>query len=139
MFERSQVEKLLSLNGVNTEASDEEIKSVLLSARWHKDDIEAAVLVLRENKITHETHVDSLHKVFRSDDRLRPETVSALLGIEMQVMPGDLRTPGKRTSAPGLTPRHMMLIAVISLSLSVIFVMAAMWHLEMGLFHQTMR
>ncbi len=139
MFERSQVEKLLSLNGVNTEASDEEIKSVLLSARWHKDDIEAAVLVLRENKITHQTHVDSMHKVFRSDERMRPETVSALLGIEMNVSSSELSSSARKAASRGVTPRQMMLVAFISLALSLIFVMAAMWHLEMGLFHQTMR
>lgn len=139
MFERSQVEKLLSLNGVSPQSSDEEIKSVLLSARWHKDDIEAAVLVLRENTVTHQTHVDSMHKVFRSDERLRPETVSALLGIEMNVMSDDLGQRAGRRPVRGLTPRQMMFIAIVSLALSVTFVMAAMWSLEMGMFHQTLR
>ncbi len=138
MFQRDQVEKLLSLNGVTTEASDDEIKSVLLSARWHKDDIEAAVLVLRENKVTHQTHVDSMHKVFRSDERMHPETVSALLGIEMNVMPSDMPS-GERRVERGMTSKQMMTVAVVSLALSLMFVLAAMWHLEMGMFHQTLR
>lgn len=138
MFQRDQIEKLLSLNGVHTTASDDEIKSVLFSARWHKDDVEAAMMVLRENKVTHETHVDSLHKVFRSDDRLRPETVSALLGIEMNVSSEELSgSHGRRRR--GLSSSQFMNIALVSLALSVIFVLSSMWFLQMGLFHQTLR
>ncbi|OIP78428.1 MAG: hypothetical protein AUK16_00215 [Parcubacteria group bacterium CG2_30_44_11] len=134
MFERSQIEQLLSLNGVGTGATDDEIKSVLMSARWHKDDVEAAIMVLRENKVTHQTHVDSLHKVFRTDDRLRPETVSALLGIEMNVSSEDIDKIRKYKRS--MTPTQIMSIAFISLALSVIFVMASMWYLEMGIFYQ---
>lgn len=134
MFERSQIEQLLSLNGVGTGATDDEIKLVLMSARWHKDDVEAAIMVLRENKVTHQTHVDSLHKVFRTDDRLRPETVSALLGIEMNVSSEDIDKIRKYKRS--MTPTQIMSIAFISLALSVIFVMASMWYLEMGIFYQ---
>lgn len=138
MFQRDQIEKLLSLNGVHTTATDDEIKSVLFSARWHKDDVEAAMMVLRENKVTHETHVDSLHKVFRSDDRLRPETVSALLGIEMEVTSDEISNKRSQRRA-GLTSGQFMSIALVSLTLSVIFVLSSMWFLEMGLFHRTLR
>ncbi len=138
MFQRDQIEKLLSLNGVHTTASDDEIKSVLFSARWHKDDVEAAMMVLRENKITHETHVDSLHKVFRSDERLRPETVSALLGIEMEVTSDEL-TGTRGLPRAGLSSGQFMSIALVSLALSVIFVLSSMWFLEMGFFHRTLR
>ncbi len=137
MFDRAQIEKLLLLNGVDTAATDDEIKSVLMSARWHKDDVEAAILVLRENRKTHETHVDSLHKVFRTDDRLRPETVSALLGIEMRIAPEDVAVRRKRNRS--LSAGQMMSIGFVSLTLSFIFVMAAMWYLETGVFHQAMR
>lgn len=139
MFQRAHIEKLLALNGVDISSSDDEIKSVLLSARWHHDDVEAAVLVLRENKQTHQTHVDSLHKVFRSDERLRPETVGALLGIEMEVTPEE--RPAKRAAYTGraMSAGQMMTIAIVALILSLIFVFAAMYSLEMGFFHYSVR
>jgi len=137
MFQRNHIEKLLRLNGVDTTDSDEEIKSVLISAQWHKDDVEAAVLVLRENKTDHKTRVDSLHKVFRSDERLRPETISSLLGIEMNITSKELASRQKHSSAK-LPPSHILVVACAALTLSLIFVFASMHYLEMGLFHKTL-
>ncbi len=139
MFQRAHIEKLLALNGVDVSSSDDEIKSVLLSARWHKDHVEAAVLVLRENKVTHQTHVDSLQRVFRSDERLRPETVGALLGIEMEVTADERASNRSAYTGRGLSPGQMMTIAIVALVLSLVFVFAAMWALEMGFFHYSVR
>ena len=138
MFKKEHIEKMLRLNGVSLDDPDDVIKSVLISAQWHEDDVEAAVLVLRENKDSHETHVDSLHKVFRSDERLRPETISSLLGIEMDFSSKDIEVRRKRARR-ALMPSQVLVMAVISLVLSLIFVFAAMWYLETGLFHQTLR
>ncbi len=136
MLHKEYIEKILALNGVSLDSPDEEIKSVLLSARWHEDDIDTAVLVLRENKTTHETHVDSVHKVFRTDERLRPETVSALLGVKMDIS-GETLSVKKTRYRHGLSTGQMMKISIIALMLSMIFVFAAMWYLQMGLFHQS--
>jgi len=138
MFKKEHIEKMLRLNGVSLDDPDDVIKSVLISAQWHEDDVEAAVLVLRENKDSHETHVDSLHKVFRSDERLRPETISSLLGIEMDLSSKDIEVRRKRARR-ALMPSQVLVMAVISLVLSLIFVFAVMWYLETGLFHQTLR
>ncbi len=138
MFKKEHIEKMLRLNGVSLDDPDDVIKSVLISAQWHEDDVEAAVLVLRENKDSHETHVDSLHKVFRSDERLRPETISSLLGIEMDLSSKDIEVRRKR-ARPALMPSQVLVMTVISLVLSLIFVFAVMWYLETGLFHQTLR
>jgi hypothetical protein len=136
MFERAHIEKLLKLNGVEATAPDEEIKSVLLSARWHKNDVETALLVLRENTTSHESHVDSLHKVFRSDDNLRPETISALLGIDAEVEKGTLQ---RRAMQPRVSAGQIIQIGLVSLALSLIFILASMWFLQMGFFHPTLR
>ncbi len=136
MFERAHIEKLLKLNGVEATAPDEEIKSVLLSARWHKNDVETALLVLRENTTSHESHVDSLHKVFRSDDSLKPETITALLGIDSHLAKGSLET---RNMTPRISAGQILQIGLLSLSLSLIFILASMWFLQMGIFHPTLR
>lgn len=138
MFKKEHIEKMLRLNGVSLDDPDDVIKSVLISAQWHEDDVEAAVLVLRENKDSHETHVDSLHKVFRSDERLRPETISSLLGIEMDLSSKDIEVRRKRVHR-ALMPSQILVMVVISLVSSLIFVFAAMWYLETGLFHQTLQ
>jgi hypothetical protein len=137
MFKRQHIEQLLRLNGVSMEDTDDEIKSVLISAQWHKDDVEAAVLVLRENKNDHKTHVDSLLKVFRTDDRLRPETISSLLGIQMDVTSDEI-TKRRRVASGNMQPSQILLVAMMALVLSLIFVFASMRYLEMGLFHKTL-
>lgn len=138
MIEREHIEQLLRLNGIETSAPDSEIKSVLISARWQEDDVEAALLVLRENPENHETHVDSLHKVFRSDEDLSPEMISTLLGIVVPVENVELSkhaiNPQTMESA-----RIMMQIGLASLCVSLVFVLASMWYLEIGIFHVTMR
>lgn len=138
MLERSQIEKLLRLNGVVPSAPDEEIKSVLISARWHKNDVETALLVLRENKKSHATHVDSLHKVFQSDDSLRPETISALLGIDVNISK-DAVAHKKYSQRPRLSAGQALQICGVSVAIAIVFVLASMWYLEMGIFHVTMR
>ena len=137
MFQRDQIERMLRVNGVSPTDPDDVIKSVLISAQWHEDDVEAAVLVLRENKDSHETHVDSLHKVFRSDEHLRPETISSLLGIQMDVTSEDIQKY-KEHSRNTMSTSVVLHMAMAALFLSVVFVFAAMWYLKMGLFHQTL-
>ncbi len=138
MIKREHIERLLALNGITPSASDDEIKSLLLSARWKQDDVEAAVIVLRENKTTHEKHVDSLHKVFQSDDRLRPDVVASLLGVHMDVGAADLRRAKKRKRG-SVSLQQGASIALFAIVLATGFVLFSMWHLEVGIFHQTLR
>ncbi len=138
MLKREHIERLLALNGVTPTASDEEIKSLLLGARWTKDDVEAAVIVLRENTTTHEKHVDSLHKVFQSDDRLRPDVVASLLGVHMDVSAADISRVRKRKRG-SVSLQQSVSIALLAIVLATGFVLFSMWHLEVGIFHQTLR
>ena len=58
---------------------------MLLSARWDNNEVDTALMVLKQNTKNQQTHVDTLHKVFQSDDRLTPTEISALLGISVKV------------------------------------------------------
>lgn len=133
MIDRTVLEKMLKANGVEETASDEEIRSVLISAKWHDDDVNTAITVLRENTETHETRVDSLHKIFRSDNKLKPETVSSLLGIEMDL-------PAKQIIENPDAHRHystgqVLHIAIVSLALALVLVFGAMWMMKIGIFY----
>jgi hypothetical protein len=90
MIEKQHIEAFLKANGVKPTASDEEIRSVLISARWEHQEIDTALIVLKENIVSHETHVDTLHKVFNSDNRLDAAEISALLGIEVTLSNKDV-------------------------------------------------
>jgi hypothetical protein len=85
MMKRDQIESVLKINGVQPTSPDEQIRSVLLSARYSKDEVDTAIMVLRENTKTNKTRVDGLHKVFRTNEGLRPDEISQLLGIEVHL------------------------------------------------------
>jgi hypothetical protein len=138
MIERSQVEQFLKLNGVPVTAPDEEIKSVLLRARWGEKDVETALLILRENIHSHETHVDSLRKVFQTDTALKPENITALLGIDVFVSKESIEKRGQKRNRT-ITFVQCVQMLFLSLTLSGLFVFGAMWYMQIGLFHITMR
>lgn len=133
MIERSHVERLLRLNGVEATAPDEEIKSILVSARWHKNDVETALMVLRENTVSHQTHVDTLHKVFQSDDSLKPETISALLGIDVDIAKDAISQ--KRSGRPTMSVGQAFQIGCVSAGIAFVLFIASMWYFEMGIFY----
>lgn len=134
MLDRSNIVELLKINGVDISAPDQEIKSILLSARWHKDDVDTALLVLRENTLTHEKRVDTFHKVFANDEHLKPETISALLGVDIEVSKNQL---SKKTLEERLDISfgQIMQIALVSVCFSILFVTFSMWYMHVGMFH----
>ena len=135
MIEREQVAKILRLNGIDISAPESEIKSILLSAKWHENDVETALTVLRQDPKSKEESVDTLHKIFRSDERLKPETISALLGVDVNLSPQDVALHRKHAKGQ-LTAGLMLHILLVSLVLSTIFIFISMWYLEIGMFHQ---
>lgn len=133
MIDRDHLERILKLNGLAPTAADEEIKSVLLSARYKEHEVDTAIMVLRENKLTNKTKVDGLHKVFRSDSTLNAAEISALLGIDVELT--DRVEPVKRRSEP-TAGQHAFLLT-LSLLLAFTMLFGYMYFKKVGLFHHT--
>ncbi len=93
MLEKNNIEAFLRVNGIAPTAKDEEIRSVLLSARWNNDEVDTALMVLKENIKDQTTHVDTLHKVFNSDKRLSAAEISSLLGITVNIDHFEVQPP----------------------------------------------
>lgn len=136
MFSRAQVEKLLILNGVEPTAPDEEIRAVLVQARWHEEDVNSALSVLKENTTTHKTHVDTVHKIFRSDDRLQADTINAVLGIDVDFSDADIALRRKQAKN-GMSFSFVLTVAFVALIVSMACLFSMMWLMKVGLFHQT--
>jgi len=131
MIKRSQIEKILKVNGVATTSPDEHIRSVLLSARFNKDEVDTAIMVLRENKDTKQVRVDGLHKVFRTDEALQPKEISELLGIEVDA--STFYRPQAHTSTyAGI---QYVTVWLFSVFFAVATVLAIMYMNEVGPFH----
>jgi hypothetical protein len=132
MTDRKQIESILRVNGLHALSQDEEIRSVLLSARFADDEVKAALVILRENTKTNETTVDGLHKVFRSDEALKPKEISRLLGITIAVSDHINHSTKKRSLSWG----EFFLLTVGSFLLTGFFMLFYMYSHDMGVFHQ---
>lgn len=128
---RNQIKTLLKINGYTDTASDEEVRAVLLSARYSEDEVDAALLMLREADLATSTRTDGLHKVFFSDDQLRPSEISGLLGVDV-----NLEAPISRRSKQNTMPfLHFVLIWFFSVVFAVSGILFYMYLNQVGLFH----
>lgn len=85
MIDRSHIEKILKLNGLGPESPDEEIKQLLISARWHENDVETALIILRKNPNENTYKIGGVQDVLRTEAKIAPETLNAILGIDVEV------------------------------------------------------
>lgn len=133
MIDRRHIEQILRLNGLSATAPDEEIRSVLISARWHKEDVETAITVLRENVNTRKSRVDTLHDVFMTDNRLSPEAIHSLLGIDIDIDPEKLQT--MRRWRYGMYIWQMVSIFLIASIVAFVFILFMMYSQKIGFFY----
>ena len=131
MLQKKDIETILKINGVSAVAPDEEIRTVLLSARYNNDEVDTAIMVLRENMKTHQTRVEGLHKIFRSDESLKPSEISALLGIDVQI--DEVATRQSRSRETNFL--QSSLVVIFATIFSVAGVLVAMYIYQVGIFH----
>jgi hypothetical protein len=132
MIDKNQIENILRANGIAPSAKDDEIRSLLLSAKWTENDVDTALMVLKENKSTKVTHIDTLHKVFHSDQRLSPQEITDLLGIKTTLTDRDLKQPNAQTGNQVL---NVMIVVVLSLLIAVTSIGYVMYKEKAGFFH----
>ncbi len=131
MVQKDNIEAILKINGVTPTAPDEEIRSVLLSARYSKDEVDTAIMILRENVITKETRVDGLHKIFHSDERLKASEISQLLGIEVELSD----TPMQIRRSRDLTRVQYVIVWVMAVAVALGGIAYYMYLNQVGVFH----
>lgn len=132
MIKRDQIESILKINGVAPGSADEQIRSVLLSARYSKDEVDTAIMVLRENTKTNQTRVDGLHKVFRSSEALNSAEISQLLGIEVNI---DQAVARQARGAEGISGWLYVVVWVLSVVVAVVGILIYMYLYRVGVFH----
>ena len=131
MINRTQIESLLKINGVPKTSPDEEIRSVLLSARYSNDEVDTAIMVLREDTRTNKTRVDGLHKIFRTDQALKPEEISQLLGIQVDLS----NLPDRQEKTGTMSGAYFVFIWLLSIIVALDGVLVYMYMYKIGVFH----
>lgn len=133
MIDRKHIEQFLSVNGMTPDSPDEEIRSLLISARWHHHDVETALVVLREDPKTRKQRIDTVHRVFNAEQRLNPETISSLLGMDVEV---DSVVADHRKDLRRRYLSQIYSIVILSVVASFVFLFALMWFMQVGVFHE---
>lgn len=131
MIERRHLETILRINGLDATATDDSICSVLLSSRYTKEEVEEALVVLRQAPGVCNDKPNGLHKVFRSDEGLKSIEISQLLG-------GDLYFDKKidpDTKKRKVSPLQLFFVSLLSVFVAVGSMLFYMYTNEMGLFH----
>jgi hypothetical protein len=121
------------MNGLTETAPDEEIRSVLISARWNQEDVETAITVLRENTKTHQSRVDKLHDVFLADHALSPEAIHSLLGIDVEINSSEVNS--LRVRRHNTYRWQLLSIFVFSILIAFASIIAMMYWQGVGPFH----
>ncbi len=98
--------------------------------------METAITILRQDPKDKREHVETVHKVFRTDEKLKPETISALLGVDVDIDPNEIKMR-RRLARGQLTSGLVLHILLVSLVLSSIFIFGTMWLMKIGIFHDT--
>jgi len=124
MIDKQQLETLLRANGITPFSKNEEIRSMLLSARWSKNEVDTALMILRENTVNKETTVNTVHKVFRSDERLSPSEIKSLLGIDVAISDSSKESYTEQRIAVERRSAHIAIALSILIAVaSVVYVM----------------
>ena len=133
MIEKRNVEAFLRVNGIPPTAKDEEIRSVLLSARWNNNEVDTALMVLKENVKNNQTHVDTLHKVFNSDDKLSSAEITKLLGIDVNLSNFEAESVSKKYQL--IENSSSLIVFILSLIIAVSSIGYLMYQEKAGFFH----
>jgi hypothetical protein len=133
MIDKLNVEAFLKVNGLQPTAKDEEIRSVLLSARWNNNEVDTALMVLKENTKNNETHVDTLHKVFNSDDRLSSAEITKFLGIDVHMT--DLEDESVSKKHQSIENNSVLIVFILSLLIAFSSIGYLMYKGNAGVFH----
>lgn len=140
MFNKEYVNKVLRINGLSSDASDEDLRSVLLYAKC--ENVDDAISALRDANVKANDDICGLQKtettcnILLADKRLRPETIRDLLGIDMQVTYDELESAREKRRSVSFV--QIAGIFGWSLFCALLSLAGFMWYFGIGLFHPGM-
>lgn len=130
---KNQIQSVLKINGCTGDCSDEQIREILLGARYSEAEVERALQILRERDLTQTVRADGLHTVFYTDNHLRASEISGLLGIDVDV---DFDTrKAKEEQVPRFTFFEIIVIAALASVFAISGTVLYMYMNQIGIFH----
>lgn len=135
MVEKEHLENFLRLNGISPTAPDEEIRSALITAKWHDTDVEVALMVLRGEKGGEDIEMIASRQLFHSDAHIAPETLSKLLGMHVQIGRNQLRASYNKADADRKTAIFYTWLTIASVLGAGLLALFLMYSFQVGPFY----
>jgi len=136
MIDKEHIVNFLRSNGVSSASSDDEIRHALQNARWHNDDIEVALLKLKDSEEPYEIKSGDAQNIFFSDVPIAPETLSSLLGIDVSLPLARLQAEESRRALQDKTTTTVILLTILtSVILGVFMTLLIMYLNNIGPFY----
>ncbi|MBY0310016.1 hypothetical protein K2Q16_02655 [Patescibacteria group bacterium] len=134
MLDRKHLERVLKINGVSPTASNDEIRTVLLSAHYREVEVDAALVLLQSSdQGVPASDTDSMQKLLRTDGNLNAKEISKLLGIDI-IIPGSTSMATKASDRE-LSLGHHVVIWSLAIIIAILGLGLSMYALEYGFFH----
>ncbi len=131
-MEREDLERTLAINGVSIADGDAVVAKVLEGARYKEAEIKEALNLLKNTPdLVNKSRVEGLHKLFRTDNSLRPDEISKLLNIEIS----EESIGEQRARERNLGATQLMMVGACSVVLALGGIVLYMYLNEMGVFH----
>lgn len=128
MIEKEHLENFLRLNGISPTAPDEEIRSALITAKWHDRDVEVALMVLRGEKGGADIEMIAAHHLFHTDARVAPETLSKLLGMDVRINGNELRASYHKADADRQAVVFYIVLTIVALLGTAVAALGLMYY-----------
>ncbi len=133
MINQQEVETLLRINGVSPLAPDDEIRVVFRTAHYTEEEISEALVHVAALRSLTPVRAKGLYKIHRTDDGLRPEEISSLLGIEVTIDELTVRLHRVR----GVSEGQYFILLFLTIFLALGGFLYSMYHHQTGPFHPT--
>ena len=112
------------------------LKAINAVERYRKriasNDVETALIVLREDKVKQTQHIDTVHQIFNTSDKIDPSTLNAILGIDIEI---NNITEKHSKDLDRAYRRQIFSLIVVSVVGALFFLLVAMWIMEFGIFY----
>lgn len=132
MITKDALEQILRVNGVTSTSSDEEIRAVLVNAKFSEQEVNSGIATLKQTVNLSEAKKEGLHKVFRTSQSLAPREISQLLGIEVSVG-SKIATPVQSTN--NFSGLQYISVWVLSVAVAMTGLLTYMYMHDIGFFH----
>lgn len=130
---KNQLTAVLKINGYDLHSTDDDIRAVLLGAKYTESEVEKALVILRQTNVANVVRADGLHTVFYTDTHLKPSEISGLLGIEVDLDFNN--THIGRDRGVGFSFIEVLIIVTFSMLVAVVGSFLYMYLNEVGLYH----